>query len=311
MSKILVTGCAGFIGSNLVDRLVEESYEIIGIDNFNDYYDKKIKERNLIKVLKSANFKLYKQDILEFEKLKKVFEIEKVDKVVHLAARAGVRPSIEDPLLYSRVNVLGTVNILKLCVKHQIKQLIFSSSSSVYGQSKKMPFAEDNECNDIISPYGSSKRSAEFWIESYSKSFNLKSIILRFFTVYGPRGRPDMAPFLFTKAISQGKIIDQFGDGKSSRDYTYVGDILTGISKALNKNLDFEIFNLGNNHPVELSEFIATLEKLTGKAAKISKSATRIGDVTSTWADISKSKRLLDWEPKIKLEEGLKRYLDS
>ena len=206
MKTILITGCAGFIGSHLTDKLLSENYHVIGIDNFNDYYDPKIKERNLEEAKLNKNFKLYRFDILNFEKLKDVFGKEKPDKVIHLAARAGVRPSIMNPELYSQVNVLGTVNLLKLSVDFKIKQFIFGSSSSVYGNSKRLPFTENDPCDTIISPYGASKRAAEFWFETFWRVYSLKSIILRFFTVYGPRGRPDMAPALFTKAILEDKI---------------------------------------------------------------------------------------------------------
>src|SRR3989344_3229385 len=196
--KILVTGVAGFIGSHLTEKLLAGGYEVIGTDNFNDYYNPKIKEENLSEVKKNKNFKLYREDILNFEELNNIFQKEKPQKIVHLAARAGVRPSIKNPLFYTRVNVLGTVNLLKLSVDFGIKQFIFGSSSSVYGNSKRLPFTEDDPCKAVISPYGASKRAAEFWVENFHKTFGLKSTILRFFTVYGPRGRPDMAPALFT-----------------------------------------------------------------------------------------------------------------
>src|SRR3989344_5792935 len=201
MKTILITGCAGFIGSHLVDRLLNQAYRVVGIDNFNDYYEPKIKERNLESTLKFSNFKLYKEDILDFKTLLRIFKNEKPQKVIHLAARAGVRPSITNPVLYGQVNILGTVNLLKLSVDFKVNQFIFGSSSSVYGESSRLPFTEDDPCETIISPYGASKRSAEFFVESFYQSFGLKSTILRLFTVYGPRGRPDMAPALFTKAI--------------------------------------------------------------------------------------------------------------
>ena len=194
--KILITGCAGFIGSHLTDRLLKESFDVVGVDNFNNYYDPTIKEQNLQKAKKNKLFKLYRKDILDFTSLKDIFKKEKPQKVIHLAARAGVRPSIANPLLYSQVNVGGTVNLLKLSADFSIDKFIFGSSSSVYGNSKRLPFSENNRCDQIISPYGTSKRAAEFWVESFHKTYGLKSIILRLFTVYGPRGRPDMAPTL-------------------------------------------------------------------------------------------------------------------
>ncbi|OGD83131.1 hypothetical protein A3A54_01110 [Candidatus Curtissbacteria bacterium RIFCSPLOWO2_01_FULL_39_62] len=306
--KILIIGCAGFIGSHLTDKLLSEGYQVVGVDNFNDYYDPKTKESNLKDALKHKNFKLYRQDILNFGELKKIFEEEKPGKVVHLAARAGVRPSIADPLLYSQVNVGGTVNLLKLSVDFKVKQFIFGSSSSVYGNSKRLPFSENDLCDTIISPYGASKMAAEFWVESFYHTFGLKSIILRFFTVYGPRGRPDMAPALFTKATLEDKKIKQFGDGSTARDYTYIDDIIDGILKAIGKYFDFEVINLGNNHPVSLNELIGTLEKTVNKKAIIEQAPNQKGDVEKTWANIEKAKKLLNWAPKTSISLGLKKY---
>src|SRR3990167_8365390 len=259
-NKILVTGVAGFVGSHLVDRLLAKGYQVVGVDNFNDYYDPKIKEENLKEALKSAEFKLYR------------------------------------------------INLLKIAVESKIEQFIFGSSSSVYGESKQLPFTEDNPCENIISPYGASKRSAEFSIETFYRNFGLKSVILRFFTVYGPRGRPDMAPALFANAILRGKTINQFGNGSTSRDYTYIDDITEGIIKSLASKSDFEIINLGNNHPVTLSEFIATLEKIIGKRAKVVILPKQSGDVEITWADTSKAKKLLGWQAETSLKLGLEKY---
>lgn len=309
MATILVTGTAGFIGSHVCERLLNDGYRVIGVDNFNNYYNPQIKERNLENANKNKNFKLYRADILNFSALQKIFKKEKPIKVVHLAARAGVRPSIANPFLYAQVNVLGTVNLLNLSTDFNVKQFIFGSSSSVYGNSKHMPFSENDPCDVIISPYGASKRAAEAFVEAFYKSFGLKSIVLRFFTVYGPRGRPDMAPALFTKAIISNGTINQYGDGSSSRDYTYIDDIIDGIVKATKVKFDFEIINLGNNHPVSLKEFIVILEKIIGKKAKIKKMPKQKGDVQETWASIEKAKKLLGWQPKINLEEGLGRYL--
>ena len=306
--KVLITGVAGFIGSNLTDRLLSEDYEVIGVDNFNDYYDPKIKEENLYEAYKNRQFKIYREDILNFEALQKIFNQERPGKVVHLAARAGVRPSIKDPGLYAKINVLGTVNLLKIAADYNIKQFIYGSSSSVYGNSKKIPFTENDLCDNIISPYGSSKRTAELWVESFYKTYDLKCVILRFFTVYGPRGRPDMAPAIFTKAIIEGKAINQFGDGSSSRDYTYIVDVVDGIVKSLETNLDFEIINLGNNGPVTLNKFIETLEQVTKKKAGIKKLQKQAGDVEKTWANVVKAKELLGWVPKTQLSDGLNKY---
>ncbi len=307
--KVLVTGAAGFIGSSLVDRLLTNGFDVIGVDNFNNYYDPSIKEKNIKSALNHKNFKLHKKDTLDFETLKTIFEKERFEKVVHLAARAGVRPSIKDPLLYAQVNILGTVNLLKLSVNFGISQFIYGSSSSVYGNSKRLPFSEDDPCEDIISPYGASKRAAEFWVESFYHTYGLKTVILRFFTVYGPRGRPDMAPALFSNAIIDGQPIKMFGDGTSSRDYTYIDDIVDGITKTLDKDLDFEVINLGNNNPITLNDFIKTLEKTIGKRCKISKIQKQPGDVEKTWASIDKAKKLISWQPTTYLDGGLKKYI--
>ncbi len=309
MAKILVTGCAGFIGSTLVDKLLRGKHQVVGIDNFNDYYDPRQKEKNLERALKNSGFKLFRADVEDIGQVGKIFAEVKPNCVVHLAARAGVRPSIADPQLYARVNTLGTVNLLKLSRDLGVQKFIFGSSSSVYGNSKDLPFSENDLCQNIISPYGASKRSAEFFVESFWRSFNLKSVILRFFTVYGPKGRPDMAPAIFSKAIRDGTTINKFGDGTTSRDFTFVDDIIDGILRVLATNLDFEIINLGGNRPVTLNDFIETLEKITGKKAKINTTEKQVGDAERTWADTGKAKKLLGWEAKTKLEEGLARYV--
>ncbi len=308
MKKILITGCAGFIGSNLTDKLSNSDFQVVGIDNFNNYYDPKIKEGNIRSALQNKNFKLYRKDILNYDLLRAIFKKEKPDIVIHLAARAGVRPSIDNPKLYAEVNVLGTVNLLKLSVDYKIKKFIFGSSSSVYGNSPKIPFGEEDNCENIISPYGASKRAAEFFVESFHHTFGLKSTILRFFTVYGPRGRVDMASALFTKAVMDGTAINQFGDGTSSRDYTYIDDIVDGIIKTIEKDSGFEIINLGNNHPVTLTEFINSIENITGKKAIINKMPSQTGDVSKTWASIGKSKKLLGWRPKTPIKKGMMLY---
>lgn len=307
--KILVTGCAGFIGSSLVDRLISDGYKVVGVDNFNDYYDPKIKEENVEKAQDSKHFKLYRADILDFKKLDTIFNKEKPEVVVHLAARAGVRSSIGNPVLYAEVNKIGTVNVLKLCADYKVKKFIFGSSSSVYGKSENIPFSESDNCNLIISPYGASKRAAEIFTETFYRIYGLKSVILRFFTVYGPRSRPDMAPALFTKSVMAGDVINQFGNGKTFRDYTYIDDIVEGIIKTVEVDINFEIINLGNNNPVSLVDFISELEKIIGKSAKINKLPTQSGDVDKTWADTTRAHRVLGWKAKIGLNSGLKKYL--
>lgn len=311
MKKVLITGCAGFIGSHLVDKLLNSNWRVVGVDNFNDYYDPNIKERNLIGALKNQNFKLYRADVFDFEKMKLIFAREKPDVVVHLAARAGVRPSLDNPILYSEVNKVGTLNLLKLSVDFKISKFVFASSSSVYGNSNLIPFVENDPCSEIISPYGASKRAAEIFIETFSKAYGLKAVVLRLFTVYGPRGRPDMAPALFTSAVMNGTTINQFGNGKTFRDYTFIEDIVDGIEKSVEKDLNFEIINLGNNNPVSLLTFISILETVLGKRAKIIKLPLRLGDVKKTWANIEKAKKLLEWQPKVSVDKGLEKYISS
>ena len=303
----LITGGAGFVGSNLSDRLLKLGHNVITVDNLNDYYSPIVKKRNIEHNLKNENFKFYKVDIEDKESLKKIFENKKIDIIIHLAARAGVRPSFINPELYFNTNVIGTLNVLELCREFKVK-LIFGSSSSVYGNDK-IPFSEDDFCEEQLSPYGTTKRIAERLCEMYSKLYGIDVVILRFFTVYGPRGRPDMAPYIFVKNILEGKKIKMFGSGDSKRDYTYVGDVIERIVAAMNKGFKFEIINLGDSKPVLLKEFIALIEKVTGKKAIIEQVEEQKGDIKATWADISKAKKLLNYEPKVSVEEGMKRFV--
>ncbi|MBI3341914.1 GDP-mannose 4,6-dehydratase [Candidatus Curtissbacteria bacterium] len=308
MKTILITGCAGFIGSNLADRLLSRDYRVVGVDDFNNYYDPKLKKANIKEASRNKNFKMFIASVLENVTLQDVFVSEKPDIVIHLAARAGVRPSINNPLLYGEVNVLGTVNLLKLSVENNIEKFILASSSSVYGNSPSVPFDEADPCVDIASPYGASKRSAEFFTESFNKNFHLKCAILRFFTVYGPRGRVDMAPAILTKSIIENREFEQFGDGSTSRDYTYIDDIVDGILKAIEWPGEFEIFNLGSDNPVLLKDFIQTVEDVTGKKAIVKIGGPQMGDVERTWANIVKARRVLGWKSRTQLKEGLTNY---
>jgi len=304
--QILITGGAGFIGSNLSKRLLETGHNVICIDNLNDYYSPRIKRENLEYNLKNKNFKFYRIDVENKEELRKVFG--NIDVVIHLAARAGVRASFKNPELYFNTNVIGTLNILDLCKEFNVK-LIFGSSSSVYGKDK-IPFSEKDPVEKQLSPYGTTKRIAERLCEMYFRLYGLNIIILRFFTVYGPRGRPDMAPYIFVKNILEGKKIKMFGPGDSKRDYTYVDDILNGIIAATARDFKFEIINLGNSKPIALKDFISLIEKITGKKAKVEKLQEQKGDMKVTYADISKAKRLLNFEPKVSVEEGMKRFIE-
>lgn len=326
--KILVTGGAGFIGLHLTKKLLALGYKVVCVDDLNNYYSPKIKRRNIAPFLKNKNYKFYRADICDYEKLAKIFKCEKIEKICHLAARAGVRPSIANPRLYEKVNVGGTMTLLDLAVKYKIKNFIFASSSSVYGnraqfgdnpaqrggnraqRDKKIPFSESDPVNNPISPYAVTKKSGELLAATYHNLYGLNCTCLRLFTVYGPNNRPDMAPFLFTDLIFRGKPIKKFGDGASRRDYTYIDDIVEGIVAALEKNFSFEIINLGNNKPVELNYFIALIEQFLGKKAKIKQLPPQPGDVEITYADISKAKKMLGWQPKVKIEEGMKKFVE-
>ncbi len=310
METILVTGGAGFIGSHLCEKLLEIGYRVVCVDNFDDYYNPKIKEKNIRACLKDSNFKLYKADIRDFHELERIFENNKIDKITHLAAKAGVRSSLKNPELYKEVNVNGTLNLLELANRFHIKNFVFASSSSVYGLNKKIPFSEDDKISKMVSPYAETKRTAEIFCEQYHKMFRMNIICLRYFTVYGPRGRPDMAPLKFTKLINSGKKIPVYGDGSSERDYTYITDAVDGTVRALNKNMGFEIINIGNSTKVSLRHFISLIEKNLGKKADIKQLPMQPGDVPLTYADIKKAERLLGWKPKINIEEGIKRLAE-
>ncbi len=308
--KILITGGAGFIGSHLIDRLLERNEEIVCIDNFDDFYTPEIKRENVKPHLKKKNFQLIEGDIREKEDLSKIFKANKIKKVIHLAARPGVRASLKNPLLYVEVNVKGTLNLLELSKDYNVEQFIFGSSSSVYGVNSKLPFEEGDKTNAQISPYAVSKKTGELLCYTYSHLYSLPIIVLRFFTVYGPRQRPEMAIHKFTSLMAQDKEIPVFGNGNSQRDYTYIADIIEGIIKALEKKISYEIFNLGSAHPIELKYLISLLEKNLDKKARIKKLPLPLGDVPITYADINKSKKLLGYNPQINVEEGIEKFVD-
>lgn len=302
LKKILVTGCAGFIGSHLSELLLKMNYNIIGIDNINSYYDVSLKEKNLDILKRYKNFTFYKQDIRDT----KIIEEEKPEIVIHLAGMAGVRYSIENPEVYIDVNIKGHINLLEQAVNVKVKKFLFASSSSVYGANTKTPFSENDTINKQKSPYAVSKKSMEDFSRLYNKLYGLNIIGFRFFTVYGPRGRPDMAPCKFLSKIKKGIPIDKYGDGSSMRDYTYIDDIINGIYGAIKNNVEgFEIFNLGNSTPVSLNEFILICEKVCKKKAIINQMGIQQGDVNITYANISKSQEKLGYNPKTELEKGL------
>ena len=301
----MVTGCAGFIGSHTCERLLKEGNRVLGIDNMNDYYDVSRKEKNIELLKTYSNFNFIKDDIRTMTYINDF----KPDKVCHLASMAGVRYSIENPEVYVDVNIKGFINILEQCRKAGVKQIVYASSSSVYGLNKKVPFSEEDSIETLNSPYATSKMAMELYAKTYSQLYDMNIIGLRFFTVYGPRGRPDMAPYKFLKAISDGVEFQKYGDGTSSRDYTYVDDIVSGVVASLNNNkgIKCEVYNLGNSNPVTLNEFIELCEKVVGKEAIYEEIGNQLGDVPHTYADISKAKRDLEYEPKVGLEEGLRR----
>lgn len=314
MKTYFITGGAGFIGSSLSERLLKEENRIITIDNFCDFYDPKLKENNINDMLENRNYKIYRGDIRDRKILETIFNENKIDCVIHLAAMAGVRPSIENPCLYQEVNCLGTQNILEEMKKHNIKNLVMASSSSVYGNCKEVPFREDMIVDYAISPYAATKKANEVMTHVYHKLNNMNVIMLRFFTVYGPKQRPDLAINKFTRLMLNNEEIPMFGDGTTSRDYTYIDDIVDGIVKSIkyveNNNNVYEILNLGNSSPVSLKEMIATIGQALNIEPKIKQLPIQPGDVDRTYADITKAKELIGYEPKTTFEEGIKKFVE-
>ena len=312
MKNLLITGGAGFIGSHLVDRLLATDIDrITVIDDFNDFYDPSIKRANITEHLKDSRYQLNEVDIRDRQSLEQVFKNNNFDCVVHLAARAGVRPSLAEPQLYTETNINGTLNLLELARQNNIKQFVFGSSSSVYGINAKVPFSEDDPIRQPISPYAATKGAGELLCHTYAHLYGLRCICLRFFTVYGPRQRPDLAIHKFAKLITQGKPIPVFGDGTTRRDYTYVDDIIDGVMAAIvYDKRDYEVINLGESRTVELRELIQLLEKELDTHATIDRQPSQPGDVPQTFADISKARALLGYNPKTQIEEGLRRFVE-
>ncbi|MBV9009376.1 MAG: GDP-mannose 4,6-dehydratase [Verrucomicrobia bacterium] len=307
--RVLVTGGAGFIGSHLVEKLLAAGQSVAILDDFNNFYDPGIKRANIAAVVNDAP--VFRVDLRDNNAVRELFRREKFDVIAHLAARAGVRPSIAQPQLYYDTNLTGTLHLLEAARSVGIERFILASSSSVYGISKTVPFSEDLHLTQTISPYASSKLAAEFLCSTYSHLYHMRVIALRFFTVYGPRQRPDLAIHQFTRKIIAGEPIDQFGDGTTRRDYTYIDDIIQGVLAALEYNGPmFDIFNLGENETVQLSELIAQMEAAVGKKAKINILPEQPGDVPLTCADISKARRLLGYAPKTNLAEGLPKFVE-
>lgn len=307
--NILVTGGAGFIGSAVAKKLAERRDRVVILDNFNDYYDPKLKRDRIAVFLKGIDFKLYEGDIRDVKLVEKIFEEEKIEKVVHLAAMAGVRNSLDEPLTYADINVNGTLILMEAARKRKIANFVYASSSSVYGKNEKQPFSESDSVDMPISPYAASKKADELFAHVWSHVYGLPTTGLRFFTVYGPWGRPDMALGIFTENIFKGKPIEVNNYGKMTRNFTYVDDIVSGILVALDGNFPYEIMNIGGDKENTLLEFIEEIEKNAGKKAEKKMMPLPLGDVVSTVADISKL-RALGWAPTIRIDVGIKNFVE-
>lgn len=308
MRKVLVTGAAGFIGSHLCDVLLARGDGVAGIDCFDSFYDPAIKRRNIAEACENDRFALHEIDITNEQALKAVFETERPDVVVHLAARAGVRPSLEDPNLYHRVNIIGSQHILDACRACPVSHLVFASSSSVYGGIKETPFRETMTCDRPVSPYAATKRMNELMAHVCHHVYGLKVTLLRFFTVYGPRQRPEMAIHKFTRLLHEGKPIPMFGDGSARRDYTYIDDILDGLLKAVDTPFEYEIFNLGESHTTSLKELIDLLAETFDKPVHVNQMPFPASDMEITFADIMKAQEMLGYSPMTTMREGLAKF---
>ncbi len=314
MKTYLITGGAGFIGSTLSEKLINLNNKVIVVDNFCDYYDPKIKEKNIQNLQNNKNFCLYKVDIRDLTQMDEIFQRHNIDCIVHLAAMAGVRPSIENPILYQSVNGMGTQNILEIAHKYNVKNLVMASSSSVYGNCSEVPFKETFVVDYAISPYAATKKANEVMAHVYHHLYDINIIMLRFFTVYGPKQRPDLAINKFTRLMLEGREIPMFGDGTSSRDYTYVDDIVDGIIKSIKYNFDndnvYEIINLGNSSPVSLKEMINTIAEVLNVEPQITQLPMQPGDVEKTYADISKARKMIGYNPKVSFKEGITKFIE-
>jgi len=315
--KILVTGGAGFIGSHVTEALLARGDEVICFDNFNDYYSPSRKRKNVAPFLGNPSYRLYEQDIRDLEGMEAIFASVKdpkgqegIKKIVHMAALVGVRHSVENPLDYPSVNERGTLYLLELARRYEVRNFVFASSSSVYGANKKTPFSETDPTDRPLAPYAASKKASELLAHAYHHAYGLRCTSLRLFSVYGPRGRPDMAPYLFTQRISEGKEITLFDEGRPQRDWTYIDDIVLGVLAALDADFEYEVINLGYAKPVPMRDFVTITEELVGRKATIVSRPLPPSELFITHADISKARRLLGYEPKTSLEEGLPRFVD-
>ncbi len=317
MSTIFITGIAGFIGSHVCDALLSRGVEVVGIDNFNTFYASAIKQRNVQEIMKAkdvtkASFHMFEGDICDTVFLTRVFETTRPDAIIHLAAYAGVRPSIENPKLYTEVNINGTVNILECMKKCGVKRLCFASSSSVYGNNTKVPFSESDPVDKAISPYAATKKAGEVLCHVYHHLYDINVACLRFFTVYGPRQRPDLAIHKFTRLMCEGKGIPFYGDGSMRRDHTYIDDIVDGVLRALewtdSPQKRYDIFNLGESSTIPLSNLVQTISRIIGKEAILKHLPMQAGDVQVTYADISHAREVLGYDPHTDFEEGLRKF---
>ena len=315
MKRVLLTGGAGFIGSHVSEALLARGYSLTIVDNLDSFYEPSQKKENLCQVRRAGDFQFFELDICDSLPLRSVVRGTRPDTIIHLAARAGVRPSIEQPSLYERVNIAGTVNLLELAREFHVDRMIFGSSSSVYGATNCVPFSEDDSVLRPISPYAATKVAGELMCYTYASLYRIRTVCLRFFTVYGPRQRPDLAIHKFTAMMEAGKPIPVYGDGSMGRDYTYVDDIVSGVLSSLEyecpqSGVPFEVFNLGNSHPVRLTELIEALEAATGRVAIRDSRPLQPGDVPLTWANIDKAWNRLGYRPQTRLEVGLKRFVE-
>lgn len=307
--KALVTGAAGFIGSHLSERLTSEGWDVVGLDNFDPFYSEEVKRSNIAGLASSEKFDLIEGDIRDVDCVGDILGRGDIDVVVHLAARAGVRPSIEDPLGYQDVNINGTMVMLESAVKNDVKKFVFASSSSVYGNNEKVPFSETDNVDYPISPYAATKKACELLCHTYSHLYGIGMTCLRFFTVYGPRQRPDLAIHKFARLIEAGEAIPVFGDGSMRRDFTYIDDIINGVVAAMERCGGYEVYNLGESRPVRLDELITAIENALGKKAIINRLPEQPGDVKQTYADVAKAQNELGYSPKTEIAAGLDGFV--
>jgi len=308
--KLLITGGAGFIGSNLSEFLLRQGHSLTILDELNDFYAPSLKRENLASIKQVGAFDFYEVDICDYDRVSEIFQSVRPEAVIHLAARAGVRPSLDQPLLYERVNIYGTTCLLEASRHAGVRKFVFASSSSIYGIANRVPFSEDDHSNLPISPYAATKIAGEKIAYTYFHLYSMPVVCLRFFTVYGPRQRPDLAIRKFTEMISDGQPINVYGDGSSGRDYTFIDDTVQGINAALHFEGGYEVFNLGNSHPITLSQMIETIEDALGRKAVLRRLPDQPGDVPITYADISKASRMLNYSPTTPFAQGIAKFVE-